>query len=74
MQHVLGAASMAGVILLCFLLVWLLYDIITEYSARRRFARLQALKRFWRETSTAPARKVGLRNPTQQRGPLSKLS
>ena len=68
MQHALGAASMAGLILLCLLLIWLLYDITAKYSARRRFARLKALKRFWSETSTAPARKAGLRNPAQQRG------
>src|SRR5271165_2552967 len=47
MQHAMGAASLAAVILLLLLFVWLLHDIMSEYSARRRFARLRALRNFW---------------------------
>jgi hypothetical protein len=47
MQHALNVASIAGAILLIFILVWLIYDFIAEYSARRRFAKLRALRNFW---------------------------
>jgi hypothetical protein len=47
MQHALDAAFIAGEILLFLVLVWLLYDLVTGYLARRRFARLLALKNFW---------------------------
>jgi hypothetical protein len=46
-MYALDAASIAGIVLLLLLLVCLLYGIITEYLARRRFARLLALKNFW---------------------------
>src|SRR5260370_28455920 len=46
-QQALGAASIAVAILLFLLLVGLLYDLITGYSARRRFARLLALRNFY---------------------------
>lgn len=42
-----GAAFIAGEILLLLVLVWLAYDLVTGYWARRRFARLLALKNFW---------------------------
>jgi hypothetical protein len=48
MQHALDAASIPITLLLLSLLAWLLYDIITERSARLRFARLQALRNAWR--------------------------
>jgi hypothetical protein len=47
MQQAVGAASIIAVALLGLLLLWLLYDMITNYSARRRFARLKALRKFW---------------------------
>jgi len=47
MQHGLGAASIGGEIFLILIFVWLLYDIVTGYLARRRFAKLMALKSFW---------------------------
>ena len=60
MQNALGAASVAVEILLLLLLIWVVYDIVAEYSARRRFARLRALRNLWlrdlgRVTSAAPA-------------------
>ena len=54
MQPALNAASIAEIISLPFLLllsIWLLHEIIEEYSSRRRFARLMALRRFWRHGS-----------------------
>jgi len=54
MQPALGAASIAEIIslpLLLLLSIWLLHEIIEEYSSRRRFARLMALRRFWRQGS-----------------------
>src|SRR3974390_3162416 len=54
MQPALGAASIAEIISLPFLLllsIWLLHEIIEEYSSRRRFARLMALRRFWKHGS-----------------------
>ena len=54
MQPALGAASIAEIIslpLLLLLSIWLLHEIIEEYSSRRRFARLMALRRFWRHGS-----------------------
>src|ERR1700731_4669057 len=55
MQHeaALGAASIAVSILLFLLLVGLLYDLIMGYSARRRFARLRALRNFWERRGRA---------------------
>jgi len=47
MQHAAGAASIAGSIFLFLLFIALLYDLIAVYSARRRFARLLALRKFW---------------------------
>ena len=60
MQPALGAASIAEIIslpLLLLLSIWLLHEIIEEYSSRRRFARLMALRRFWMRESRqgAPA-------------------
>jgi hypothetical protein len=58
MQYAAGAASLAAVALLALIVVWLLYDMITAYAARRRFARLQALRKFWlraRERELRPA-------------------
>jgi hypothetical protein len=70
-MHALDAASIAGIVLLLLLLVCLLYGIITEYLARRRFARLLALKNFWLRdgggrtgvdsAASADARKFGRR-------------
>ena len=54
MQPALGAASIAEMVslpLLLLLSIWLLHEIIEEYSSRRRFARLMALRRFWRQGS-----------------------
>jgi hypothetical protein len=48
MQPALGAGSIAEIIslpLLLLLSIWLLHEIIEEYSSRRRFARLMALRR-----------------------------
>jgi len=46
-QHALAGASIAGSIILLLLLLGLLNDLIATYSARRRFARLRALRHFW---------------------------
>jgi hypothetical protein len=62
MQPAIGAESIAGIIslpLLLLLSIWLLHEIIEEYSSRRRFAKLLALRRFWvqewsRQTRVAP--------------------
>src|SRR3974390_65195 len=57
MQPALNAASIAEIISLPLLLlvsIWLLHEIIEEYSSRRRFARLMALRRFWRHGSRQP--------------------
>jgi len=43
MQYVLDVASIAAKIFLFLLVVGLLHELITAYSARRRFARLLAL-------------------------------
>jgi hypothetical protein len=54
MQPALGAASIAEIIslpLLLLLSIWLLHEMIEEYSSRRRFARLMALRRFWMQGS-----------------------
>ena len=47
MQHATAAVSIAGSILLCLVFIGLVYDLITGYSARRRFAKLLSLKRVW---------------------------
>src|SRR5260370_33802867 len=52
-QQALGAASIAVAILLFLLLLGLLYDLIMGYSARRRFARLPALRSFWERRGRA---------------------
>jgi hypothetical protein len=46
-QHAVAGASIAGSIFLFLLLLGLLHDLIAGYSARRRFARLRALRHFW---------------------------
>ena len=46
-QHAIAAVSIAGSILLCFVFIGLVYDLIAGYSARRRFAKLLLLKKFW---------------------------
>ena len=55
MQYALDVASIAVEIFVLLLAVWLLYDIITAYSARRRFARLLALRRFWLRNRSSQA-------------------
>ena len=60
MQIALGAASVVVEILLLLLFIWVVYDIVAGTSARRRFARLRALRNLWlrdlgRVTSAAPA-------------------
>jgi len=47
MQEAIGAASIAAAIFLFLLLVGQLHNLIMGYSARRRLARLRALKNFW---------------------------
>ena len=47
-QHAVAGASIAGSIFLFLLLLGLLLDLMAGYSARRRFARLRALRHFWR--------------------------
>jgi uncharacterized membrane protein YtjA (UPF0391 family) len=47
MQQAAGAASIAASILLFLVFVLLVYDLIAGYAARRRFARLLALRKFW---------------------------
>jgi hypothetical protein len=46
-QHAVAGASIACSIFLLLLLLGLLHDLIGAYSARRRFARLRALRHFW---------------------------
>jgi hypothetical protein len=46
-QHASAAVSIAGSILLCLVFIGLVYDLIAGYSARRRFAKLLSLKKFW---------------------------
>jgi hypothetical protein len=55
-QHATAAVSIASSILLCLVFIGLVYDVIAGYSARRRFAKLLSLKKFWlRERSRATA-------------------
>jgi hypothetical protein len=44
-QHVTAAVSIVGSLLLCLVFIGLVYDLITGYSARRRFAKLLSLKK-----------------------------
>jgi hypothetical protein len=46
-QHVTAAVSIVGSLLLCLVFIGLVYDLITGYSARRRFAKLLSLKKVW---------------------------
>lgn len=66
MQHAFDAASIPISILLLSLLAWLLHDIITDFFARRRFAKLRALRNSWLQnlghaTSAAPTRRANSR-------------
>ena len=55
-QHAVAVASIAACILLCLVFIGLVYDLIAGYLARRRFAKLLSLKKFWlRERSRATA-------------------
>jgi hypothetical protein len=49
MQQAMGAASVAVSLLLFLLFITLLGKLIAGYSARRRFARLRALRNFWED-------------------------
>jgi hypothetical protein len=46
-QHTTAAVSIASFILLCLVFIGLAYDLIAGYLARRRFAKLLTLKKFW---------------------------
>ena len=48
-QHTTAAVSIAIFILLCLVFIGLVYDLIAGYLARRRFAKLLTLKKFWFE-------------------------
>lgn len=66
MQHVFDTASIPILILLLSVLAWLLHDIITDLLARRRFAKLRALRTLWLQdlgsaTSTAPTTRANSR-------------
>ena len=64
-QHATAAVSIAGSILLCLVFIGLVYDLIAGYSARRRFAKLLLLKKFWlRGKSCATAAPVSGKRPS----------
>ena len=74
MQQAMGAASVAVSLFLFLLLIKLLHELIAGYSARRRFASLQALRDFWEgdlnhahQRRLAPAYRAGFENKAERR-------
>jgi hypothetical protein len=61
-QHAVAAALIAVSTLLSLIFIGLVYDLIAGYLARRRFAKLLFLKKFWlrvkisRDRCTVPKR------------------